>query len=119
MPLWERQEVQEMLWYLRQIVESANNADLFLYPGDQHLFADNSVPSYDVGATVLLLQRVIDVGDRAIGSHQCAVLFTMRKDLMAIHLLRIRAGECTQDPAIVIQGQTRCTIANDIAWREV
>ncbi len=42
----------------RAIVESAPLAELFLYPGDQHYFADNSLPSYDAAATELLLERV-------------------------------------------------------------
>jgi dienelactone hydrolase len=33
---------------------------LFLYPGDQHYFADSSLPSYDRDATALLIQRVLD-----------------------------------------------------------
>jgi len=32
-------------------------AELFLYPGDQHLFADRSLPSYDADAAALLTQR--------------------------------------------------------------
>jgi dienelactone hydrolase len=43
----------------RAIVESSENAELFLYPGDQHYFADSSLPSYDEGATKLLTQRVL------------------------------------------------------------
>src|SRR3989440_2712309 len=31
----------------REIVASAPQAELFLYPGDQHYFADSSLPSYD------------------------------------------------------------------------
>lgn len=42
----------------RELVASANHADLFLYPGDQHYFADSSLPSYDADAAALLLQRV-------------------------------------------------------------
>ncbi len=34
-------------------------AELFLYPGDQHYFADSSLPSYDPEATALLTQRVL------------------------------------------------------------
>ena|SRR5215469_371823 len=44
----------------RELVGQANDVDLFLYPGDQHYFADNSLPSYDADATALLTQRVID-----------------------------------------------------------
>jgi dienelactone hydrolase len=53
----------------RAIVESAPNAELFLYPGDQHYFADSSLPSYDANATAQLSRRVLDflksVDDRA------------------------------------------------------
>ncbi|NOU98541.1 dienelactone hydrolase family protein [Paenibacillus planticolens] len=44
----------------RELVASANHADLFLYQGDQHCFADSSLPSYDADATALLLQRVLE-----------------------------------------------------------
>ena len=43
----------------REIVESAEQAELFLYHGDQHYFADSSLPSYDESATRLLTQRVL------------------------------------------------------------
>jgi dienelactone hydrolase len=43
----------------RAIVESTENAELFLYPGDQHYFADSSLPSYEEGAAKLLTQRVL------------------------------------------------------------
>jgi len=42
------------------LVEEAENGELFLYPGDQHLFADSSLPSYDAAASELLIQRVLD-----------------------------------------------------------
>ncbi|MGF6255271.1 dienelactone hydrolase family protein [Ensifer sp. LBL] len=48
----------------REIVEKADDAELFLYPGDQHYFADSSLPSYDAGATALLTQRVLAFLDR-------------------------------------------------------
>jgi dienelactone hydrolase len=44
----------------RELVASANRAELFLYPGNQHYFADSSLPSYDADSTALLLQRVLD-----------------------------------------------------------
>ena len=44
----------------RALVESTDDAELFLYPGDQHYFADSSLPSYDPEASALLLQRVLD-----------------------------------------------------------
>jgi dienelactone hydrolase len=49
----------------REIVEKVADAELFLYPGDQHYFADRSLPSYDAEATVLLTQRVLEFLDRA------------------------------------------------------
>lgn len=42
----------------RDLVASADDAELFLYPGDEHLFADRSLPSYDKGAADLLMERV-------------------------------------------------------------
>ncbi len=44
----------------RALVESAEDAELFVYPGDRHLFADSSLPSYDADAAKLLTQRVLD-----------------------------------------------------------
>src|SRR5215475_4234341 len=44
----------------RELVGQAEDAELFLYPGDQHYFADSSLPSYDPDATALLTQRVLD-----------------------------------------------------------
>jgi dienelactone hydrolase len=44
----------------RALVEEADNAVLFVYPGDRHLFADGSLSSYDAEATALLTQRVLD-----------------------------------------------------------
>jgi len=38
-------------------VDSSEDAELFLYPGDGHLFADSSVDDYDEAATALLLER--------------------------------------------------------------
>jgi dienelactone hydrolase len=43
----------------RALVEEAEDGELFLYPGDQHYFADSSLPSYDGEATALLLRRVL------------------------------------------------------------
>jgi dienelactone hydrolase len=40
--------------------DSNDNAELFLYSGKKHYFADSSLPSYDAGATALLTQRVLD-----------------------------------------------------------
>jgi len=43
----------------RELVDAVDDAELFLYPGDRHLFADNSLPDYDEGAAALLRQRVL------------------------------------------------------------
>ena len=48
----------------REIVEKVEDAELFLYPGDQHYFADSSLPSYDAAATKLLTERVLAFLDR-------------------------------------------------------
>ena len=47
----------------RELAETTNDAELFLYPGDRHLFADNSLPDYDEGAATLLKQRVLSFLD--------------------------------------------------------
>jgi dienelactone hydrolase len=44
----------------RALLEEAREAEMFLYPGDQHLFADSSLPSYDAEATGLLMERVLE-----------------------------------------------------------
>lgn len=44
----------------RELVASTDKAELFLYPGTQHYFADSSLSSYDAGATALLTRRVLD-----------------------------------------------------------
>jgi dienelactone hydrolase len=44
----------------RALVDEADSAELFLYPGDQHLFADSSLASYDAEAAGLLTKRVLD-----------------------------------------------------------
>jgi dienelactone hydrolase len=43
----------------RALVDEAEDAELFLYPGDQHYFADSSLPSYDPAATALLTERAL------------------------------------------------------------
>jgi dienelactone hydrolase len=45
----------------RELVEAVGpSAELFVYPGDQHLFADSSLSSYDLEAAALLTKRVLD-----------------------------------------------------------
>ena len=48
----------------REIVEKVEDAELFLYPGDQHYFADSLLPSYDADATALLTRRVLKFLER-------------------------------------------------------
>jgi dienelactone hydrolase len=43
----------------RALVESTTDAELFIYPGKEHLFADRSLPSYDEHAARLLTERVL------------------------------------------------------------
>jgi dienelactone hydrolase len=43
----------------RELVETTDGAELFLYPGDRHLFADTSLPDYDESAATLLKERVL------------------------------------------------------------
>ncbi|HSE54963.1 MAG TPA: dienelactone hydrolase, partial [Nocardioidaceae bacterium] len=43
----------------RELVEVVGPelAELFVYPGDRHLFLDSSLPSYDVDAAALVVRR--------------------------------------------------------------
>ena len=43
----------------RELVDAAPRAELFLYPGREHLFADSSLRSYDEAAATLLTSRVL------------------------------------------------------------
>ena len=44
----------------RALVAAApDDAELFLYPGDAHLFADDSLPAYEADAAALLTERVL------------------------------------------------------------
>jgi dienelactone hydrolase len=43
----------------RALAASTDEAELFLYPGDEHLFADSSTSQYDPEAAALLLERVL------------------------------------------------------------
>ena len=51
--------VGEDLDAARQLDETIDSAELFLYPGDRHLFADTSLPDYDEKAAALLRERVL------------------------------------------------------------
>jgi dienelactone hydrolase len=41
------------------LVGSADRAELFVYAGEQHLFADASLPAYDAAAAAMLTERVL------------------------------------------------------------
>ena len=41
------------------LVDSTDQAELFLYEGAEHLFADSSLPAYDPAAAALLTERVL------------------------------------------------------------
>jgi dienelactone hydrolase len=43
----------------RAIVAESEDAELFTYPGDQHYFADSTLPSYDAAAAELLTNRTL------------------------------------------------------------
>jgi dienelactone hydrolase len=49
----------------RSLAESTDCAELFLYPGEEHLFADSSLPAYDAAAASLLLERALAFLDSA------------------------------------------------------
>ena len=50
----------------RELVETVGPklAELFVYPGDKHLFTDSSLPSYDADATTLVVERSLGFLDR-------------------------------------------------------
>ena len=47
----------------RELAASTDQAELFLYPGEQHLFTDSSLPAYDAEAAALVLERTLAVLD--------------------------------------------------------
>jgi dienelactone hydrolase len=54
---------EEDLEAAQALVASAERAELFLYPGEEHLFADSSLPAYDAAAAALLTERVLEFLD--------------------------------------------------------
>ena len=50
----------------RELVDTVGPglAELFVYPGDRHLFTDSSLPSYDASAAALVVQRSREFLDR-------------------------------------------------------
>jgi dienelactone hydrolase len=57
---------QEDLPFARQTVEvlGADRAEIFVYPVQQHLFTDRSLPSYDAEAAALVTERTLAFLDR-------------------------------------------------------
>jgi dienelactone hydrolase len=49
----------------RALVAATEGAELFLYPGDHHLFADDGLPSYDRAAADLLKERTLEFLSRS------------------------------------------------------
>ena len=49
----------------REVASSVDEAELYLYPGDSHLFTDDSTRMYDEAATGLVVQRVLALLERA------------------------------------------------------
>ena len=48
----------------RELDQTVESAELFVYPGDRHLFTDESLPAYDETAAGLVKQRVLSfLGD--------------------------------------------------------
>lgn len=43
----------------RTLAESVQNAELFLYPGERHLFTDNSLADYEPDSATLVMQRLL------------------------------------------------------------
>ena len=43
----------------QELAASTDQAEVFLYPGNEHLFTDSSLASYDSAATALLLKRAL------------------------------------------------------------
>ncbi|WJY28298.1 dienelactone hydrolase family protein [Sporosarcina trichiuri] len=50
---------EEDLEAAQKITEASDSGELFLYPGDQHFFADNSQPGYDADATAQMVERML------------------------------------------------------------
>ena len=48
----------------RQLAQTVESAQLFLYPGNRHLFADTSLADYDDNAATLLTERALSFLDK-------------------------------------------------------
>jgi dienelactone hydrolase len=49
-----------------QIAETVDGMELFLYPGNRHLFANNSRRNFDESAAALLKRRVLGFLDNIV-----------------------------------------------------
>ena len=45
----------------RELVAQAEDGELFVYPGDVHLFTDSTLRGYDEAATALVVQRALEL----------------------------------------------------------
>ena len=43
----------------RELARTVEGAELYLYPGDRHLFVDSSLPDYDADAAALVMERTL------------------------------------------------------------
>jgi dienelactone hydrolase len=50
-----------------ELAGAVSDAELYRYPGNQHLFTDRSLPAYDAEAARLLSRRVLDFLSRGTG----------------------------------------------------
>jgi dienelactone hydrolase len=44
----------------RELATTVDGAEVFLYPGDRHLFTDDSIEEFDAGTTALVVERSLD-----------------------------------------------------------
>jgi dienelactone hydrolase len=44
----------------RELITQSDDGELFVYPGDVHLFTDSSLPTYDRAATALVVERALE-----------------------------------------------------------
>jgi len=56
--------VDEDLPVARELAETIEGAELYLYPGDRHLFVDSSLPDYDESAAKQAMERSLALLDR-------------------------------------------------------
>ena len=49
----------------REMARTLKELELFLYPGDGHLFTDRTTPAYDAAAAALVTERVLRLLERA------------------------------------------------------